>query len=127
MKDRLASTPELAVHPAKWMESGSGHIRILIAEIGKLWKVLKQYFHLDQTQMIFGETVQQHYNTHLKQTFAAVPLADEGAVERLVNDIKNYKVNIERFGITVLPADDPEANTEENILKYFLPELNATP
>ena len=90
-------------------------------------QVLKQYFHLDQTQMIFGETVQQHYNTHLKQTFAAVPLADEGAVERLVNDIKNYKVNIERFGITVLPADDPEANTEENILKYFLPELNATP
>ncbi len=45
--DRLTSTPELAVDPQRWPEAGSGHIRVLIAEIGKLWKVLKQYFHLE--------------------------------------------------------------------------------
>lgn len=46
MRDRLTSTPELAVDPARWADVGSGHIRLLVAEIGKLWKVLKQYFHL---------------------------------------------------------------------------------
>jgi vacuolar protein sorting-associated protein 54 len=118
MCDRLTGSPELAIDPSKWADHGSAHIRALVAEIGRLWKVLKQYFHLDQTQAIFVETV-KHYNAHLRDVFLRMPLEDSGLRERVAGDVKNYRVNIERFGIAVLPGDT-SLNTEEAILAYFL-------
>eukprot|EP00668_Euglena_longa_P012307 GGOE01014746.1.p1 GENE.GGOE01014746.1~~GGOE01014746.1.p1 ORF type:complete len:898 (-),score=315.12 GGOE01014746.1:106-2799(-) len=126
MRDRLTSSPELAVDPSKWADVGSGHIRLLIAEIGKLWKVLKQYFHLDQTQHVFSETV-QHYNRHLRQMFRGMALDDPALWEKVVADVKNYKVNIERFGIRVLLPDIPEDNTEEAVLAFFLSSKDTGP